>query len=101
MYDILFLSETCQKNSIENFYVECLHVTKIKKRMGRYSGGILVLIKDDIKRQVKLLPDKKRKYGIWLKIDKTTLYSNRDLYMGEFICHLRTVSMPYKHHSKL
>ncbi len=71
-------------------YVECSPAVKIKERLeqGRYSGGLQVLIQLDIKQLVKLIPGMICKYEIWLRIDQTTLHSDKDLYIcGVYLSH--------------
>ena len=82
-YDVCFLSETWLINdvTIKGFRVQCKNAIKLHNRSGRNSGGIVVLIKQKFTKEIKWL-DKNCLYGSWLKIDKNTLESDKNLYIG-------------------
>ncbi len=82
-YDICILTETwmTEKIKIDNFYVEHIKAKKIPSKKGRFSGGLYILIKENIKEHVKIL-DLPNKYGKWLKIGKDMLKLDKHLYIG-------------------
>ncbi len=83
-YDICILTETwlTKKLDIDNFHVyDFIKATKIGNRKGRFSGGIYVLVKQKIKQQIKSAGINGN-YGIWFKIDKNTMKSDKHLYIG-------------------
>ncbi len=81
-FDIIFLTESWLTKKVEfaNFQTHCLPATKMNSRGGRYSGGIIVLIRENITKYVKL--HMKKDYGLWLKINKSTLNMDENLYIG-------------------
>lgn len=83
-YDVCILTETwvTEKINIDNYYVECLPATKLKNKPGRYSGGVLVYIKKELGKIIKIVKDRKRNYGLWFKIDKSNLLNEKHLYIG-------------------
>jgi hypothetical protein len=82
-YDICVLTETWLTTNvlIDGFYTYCLNAKKISKKSGRHSGGIVILINQKIRKQVKIV-EKDTKYGLWLKIDKDTLNLDKHLFIG-------------------
>lgn len=85
-FDVSFLSETWLKDKVKlnenDFYVDHVPATKKKNKQGRFSGGVTVLIKPNLSKIIRVLPDKKRNYGLWIKIDKSVLNSDKHLYIG-------------------
>ncbi len=66
--------------NVDNYYVSCINATKRKNvKKGRFSGGLAVIIKQEIRKFIKVV--KKCTYGVWLKIDKSTLNTEKDLFV--------------------
>lgn len=87
-FDTIFLGETwLNKSDLTNFDIEgycCDHVFASKSlgtTKGRYSGGICVYYKADLKDYVSVV--EKNYYGLlWLKISGEFLRSNVDTFIG-------------------
>ena len=69
-FDICFLLETWSTRnfSIPGKYVFCKKAVKKKKRSGRFSGGIAIIIDEKLRKGIKII--KETDYGIWIKLSK-------------------------------
>jgi hypothetical protein len=88
--DIVLLGETwlnendvtIQNAGIQGY--ECEHVYGMKStgsKRGRYSGGVSIYYKDNLKKYVEVI--EKSKYGyMWIKLDKQLFDFDEDVYMS-------------------
>ena len=81
--DICILVETWLHEDIEitGFSSHHLHAEKKSNRHGRYSGGVTVLIRKDIRKHFSRVHEK-CKYGVWLKTNKAAFASDVPAYIG-------------------
>ena len=83
-YDICILTETwtTESISVEGFIVHSRDAVKCKGvKSGRSSGGVIVLIKENLRKYVKVIK-LAPKYGVWVKIDRTHINSDKHLFIG-------------------
>ena len=82
-FDIIGLLEThCGPNEnlyLDNYYILHSHRKKSNKAV-RYSGGIAVVIKNIIKKGVKILPITHSEF-LWIKLDKTFFKLDSDIFL--------------------
>jgi hypothetical protein len=93
-FQICFLLETwCTKQfSLPNKYVYCKNaVEKNCNAGGRYSGGIAIIIDEQIRKGVKIF--KESDYGVWIKLDKHYFNIEQNVYM--YALYLPPVNSPY------
>ncbi len=85
-YDVCIFTETwkTEKIKIRNFHTEHLPAVKTGKKSGRFSGGVMIFIKEKYKNIIKSINNGKYNYGIWLKIDKNYLASESGKHI--YIC---------------
>ena len=64
---------------MNGYHITCIKATKLKNvKRGRHSGGVAILIKQEIRKYVKVVLV--CNYGIWVKIDGKTINSDKDSY---------------------
>ena len=80
-FDICFLQETWMNTDIQidSFCSFNLYATRIHSK-GRCSGGMVALVKQNIRKKVKFVG--KKEYGIWLKVNKDIINDEKHLYIG-------------------
>jgi hypothetical protein len=81
-FHVCFISETwCTKQfSLPNKYVYCRNAVKKKKDVGgRHSGGIAIIIDEQIRKGIKII--KETDYGVWIKLDKYHFKIKQNMYI--------------------
>lgn len=80
-FDICVLTETWLTKIVEfeNFTSFILEASKIPGKRGRFSGGVQILVKKNIRKSIKF--EKKMDYGIYVKIDKNVTNLDKNLYV--------------------
>ena len=80
-HDISFLTETMRKDetklNLPGFWDHSLIRKKDEKTPGRYSGGITVLVKENLRVGVKIAH--KSEGLLWIRLDKSFFHFQRDL----------------------
>jgi hypothetical protein len=79
-FDICFLSETwiCKNISIPNKYVYSKNATKKGNTHGRKSGGLAIIIDENLRKGVKII--KTTAYGVW-KLSKNSIRIQQNVYI--------------------
>ena len=79
--DICFLMETWadEKVYMPDKYVYCKNALKKSNKNGRKSGGITVIISEQLRKATKIYKD--TEYGVWLKICKSIMKIDKDIYI--------------------
>lgn len=73
---------TTESISVEGFIVHSRDAVKCKGvKSGRSSGGVIVLIKENLRKYVKVIKLAPT-YGVWVKIDRTHINSDKHLFIG-------------------